>query len=600
MFKLFNILPRKIKLKFLLASIMVFVTVIIGLFLPNFVSQFIKLIFTDKQYHDIEIVKGFVLFKNAQRDYIKNALIIIISVQTIITSILTFVYTWIFVWAAESASYFYRLKLYEKVNALSLKNIADLKPESIMTKISNDVAVFWEFLVSGLRVVIKGLIMIIGGAVIAFMVNVYMALVVVPVIPTLLLLVGVLSKFVSPIIAKTQVQVEEVTKDIDENIKGSLTIKTFNLENIRNEQFKQTNSLWYKFNLKFNTIISLFQPLFFLINNFIVIGIYMFTRQQVISKVATDQTVVEMNIFIEYLWLIAFGILLVTGFLQFFIRAKVSAKRIWEVFQIQPDKLFVQDGLNLIDKDKNIDEQSFDLSIKNLNFKYYKDNPNYSLTNINLDVPYGSTLGIIGLFASGKSTLVSLLLNNYVYEEGSIKIANKEIKEVNTEDLLKVVGIVYQDPMLFGGTIRSNMLWSKPDATDEEINFALQNACAYDFVYKLSDNIDHPIVQGATNLSGGQKQRLSIARTLLRKPKILILDDSTSALDNITTRKVIENIKKNYQCTTILISQKIGALKNSDQIAVMEAGKITAVGKHNDLVQNCEFYAQIHNSQLEL
>ncbi|QBF34437.1 ABC transporter ATP-binding protein [Mycoplasmopsis phocirhinis] len=597
MLNLMKLLPRRIKWFFVLGAILVFLGVLISLTIPNFISQFIKLLFSNNPIVDrVEVLRNWYIFQNTDKIEVQNKLIIIIAIQTILLSIFTFTSTYVFVYAAEQSSLFYRKELFKKLNSLSLKNISDLKPESIMTRISNDVAIFWDFLVGGLRMMVKGFIMIVGGVGIAFSVNWKMALIILPVIPLMVLIMFIIAKFTSPLIKKTQHQVENVTKEIDENIKGIRTVKTYNLEQERLNKFKNSNNIWFKLNTKVATIISSLHPIFFTLNNFIVIGIYMFVRNQYINNVATDNTVVQMNIFIEYLWIIAFGILLITMFLRFAFRAKISAVRIREVLIAKEDKLIIENGIR-IDKNK---EQNLDISIKNLNFKYYKNNPNYSLSNINLDIPYKSSLGIIGLFASGKSTLVTLLLNNYLYDEGSIKIGQHEVNQINTNDLLNTVGIVYQDSMLFSGTIRSNMLWAKPNASDEEINNALKNACAYDFVYKFNDNLDHEITQGATNLSGGQKQRISIARSLLRKPKILILDDSTSALDNITTRKVIENITKNYECSTILISQKIGALKNCDNIIVMESGKIIAQGKHEELINHSPFYAQIHKSQLEI
>ncbi|VEU60589.1 ABC-type multidrug/protein/lipid transport system ATPase component [Mycoplasmopsis bovigenitalium] len=597
MLKLISILPKRVKFEFIFGGFLIFLTSIISFFIPNMISQFIKLIFDDqKQKITIEVVKGWILFNEADRDYVRNWLIGIILIQCLVVGLLSFLTTFMYVRAGERASYFYRVKLFEKINNLSLKNISDLKPESIMTKISNDVAVFWDFLVSGLRTMLKGFLMIIGGAIMSFFVNWILALIILLVVPLLFLILFAIGKISSPKIKKVQQQIEEVTKEIDENIKGASTIKTYNLEQKRLDKFNTTNAAWLKYNVSFNTTVSILYPIFFAVMNFVQIGILFWARNEVITKNATVNTLVQVNIFIDYLWIIGFGILLITMFLRFAFSARVSATRIVEILNTNADALFVEKGLNIIEDGKNID---YNINIENLNFKYYKDNPNYSLKNINLTIPYKTTLGIIGLFASGKSTLVSLLLNNYLYDEGSIKIANQEVNQINTEQLLQTVGIVYQDPMLFSGTIRSNMQWAKPDASDQEINEALKNACAYDFVYKFDDNLDHPITQGATNLSGGQKQRLSIARTLLRKPKILILDDSTSALDNITTKKVIENITNNYECTTILISQKIGALKKCEQIIVMESGQIIAQGTHEELIKNCEFYSQIHASQLE-
>lgn len=600
MLKLFKTLPRAIKLKFLLACFLTFIGVFLSLTMPNFIAQFIKLIFNNEPKQSIEIIAGVNIFENADRNYIQNWLIIIITVQTILTALVSFASVFMFVWAAEQSSFFFRRSLYDKLNALSLKNLADLKPESIMTRISNDVATFWDFLVSGLRMIVKGTMLIVGGVILSLLVNWKMALVILPTIPILIIVMLVIAKFASPLIKKSKLQLEDVTKEIEENVNGARTIKTYNLETQRTQKFSQTNSFWYKLNTKFATVVTLLFPIFFATVHFVVIGIYMFTRHQIISQVATDNTVVQMNIFIDYLWLIAFGIMLVTSFLRFAFVARVSAKRITEVLDIKQDELFVEHGVKIKDLVESNPNLNYDLEFKNLNFKYYHENPNYALKDINLKVPFGTKLGIIGLFASGKSTLVSLVLNNYLYNEGSITLANQEINKINTNQLLQTVSIVYQNAMLYSGTIRSNMLWAKPDASDEEIYSALKAACAYDFVNKFDDKLDHKITEGATNLSGGQKQRISIARTLLRKPKILILDDSTSALDNITTKKVLKNIKNDFECTTILISQKIGSLKDCDNIIVMQSGKIIAQGTHKFLLKNNEFYAQIHHNQFDL
>nr|WP_307927172.1 ABC transporter ATP-binding protein [Mycoplasmopsis bovis] len=226
-------------------------------------------------------------------------------------------------------------------------------------------------------------------------------------------------------------------------------------------------------------------------------------------------------------------------FLSSLFRAKVAAARIIEAYDYETDNLYVSKG-EIID--------SYDVEIKNLSFKYYDASPNFAIANVDITLPYKKSLGIIGPMGSGKSTIVNLLVNNYKYKEGSIKIGNKEVSQVNSKNLHDTVEIVHQESLLYTGTIRSNMLWAKEDASDEEIMQALKDACADEFVSKFEDGLDHPVYQGGKNLSGGQKQRLSIARSLLRKPKILILDDSTSALDNITASKVIDNIKGKYEC----------------------------------------------------
>lgn len=537
MFKLIKMLPIKIKLAFLFGSLLVFINIIFTLLLPNIISQFIRLLFVD-DYSKVETLSFFNgrwEVRGTCKDLITYLSIAVVC-QTILAAALTFTSTLMIVWPAEQSSRFFRNALFNKIQKLSLKNIADLKPESIITRVSNDVAIFWEFLVNGSSILIRGFFLVIGGGVLAILNDPKMSLSVLAVVPVIFVLVLVIGLTTNPLLKKTQKVVEEITKATDENILGARVIKTFNLEETRKKRFSEYNHRWYKVQFKTNMIFAFAVPIFYASINLLIIGIYAFAGHRMYNEVATLDSLVKVNIFIEYLFSISFGLLMTIQFLTSMFRARVSAGRINEILETKIDPLFIKDGKQLTN--------NFDLEVQNLSFRYYETSPSYSLMNINVKLPYKQTLGIIGPTGSGKSTFINLLLNNYVYDEGSIKIGGQEVKEINTKNLHETVGIVYQEALLYTGTIRSNLLWAKPDATDEEMREALKNACADDFVNKFEDGLDHKVVQGARNLSGGQKQRISIARSLLRKPKILILDDSTSALDNITTRKVINNIIK--------------------------------------------------------
>ncbi|WP_027120891.1 ABC transporter ATP-binding protein [Mycoplasmopsis lipofaciens] len=593
MFKLIKILPRNIKLMFLVGVFIVIISVLFNLVLPNIISQFIKLIFDDNQSNDVQLTffNNRIVFAKTSHTIARNWLIIAVVINTFMNVFLTFISMIIIVIAADRASRYFRNKLFEKIQNLSLRNISDLKTESIITRVSNDVGIFWDFLVNGTTILVRGSFMAIGGCILAFLVDPVMSLAVLSIVPLIGIIITIVGIVTNPLLKKTQKSVELVTKIIDENVTGARVIKTYNLEENRKKVFNEANNNWYKIQYKTNMIFQIVHPLFFTLINILTIVIYSIAANKIIRGVATDETMVNLNIFIDYLFTISFGILFMVFFLVSMFRAKVSANRINEILDAKVDQLFVKKGFLV--------KNNFDLSVDQLYFKYYDSSPNYTLMNINLNLPYKKVLGIIGPTGSGKSTFVNLLLNNYVYKDGSIKIGGYEVNEINTLNLHKTIGIVYQDALLYSGTIKSNLLWAKEDATIDEINEALKNACAYDFVYSFEDGLDHKIVQGAKNLSGGQKQRLSIARALLRKPKILILDDSTSALDNITTRNVIDNIKNNYNCSLILISQKIGAIKIADNIMVMTNGSILAAGKHEELIRNCDFYQQIYNNQLE-
>ncbi|MBT1345587.1 ABC transporter ATP-binding protein [Mycoplasma bovis] len=593
MLKMVKILPSRIKWVFIIGSFLTLIYVLLNVMLPLLIKKYIDLILTeDRQapYH-MDFLNGRIDFGFITYNQAFKWLTIIVLLQTIFTASLAFLSTLVIVLAAERSSYFYRNTLYKKIQSYSLKNIADLKAESIITRLSNDIAIFWEFLVNGTSIMIKGIFLIIGGLTVAALVDWQMSLSIIAIIPIVIVMGSIISVKTGPLLKKTQKAVDAVTKVVDENISGIRVIKTFNLETKRLNVLKEINNAWYDSQYKSTMIFSTAYPVFQMLLNWLMIGIYSVVGYYAtISKINKD-IITNINLFIDLLWQVAAGILLMLLFLSSLFRAKVAAARIIEAYDYETDNLYVSNG-EIID--------SYDIEIKNLSFKYYDASPNFAIANVDITLPYKKSLGIIGPMGSGKSTIVNLLVNNYKYKEGSIKIGNKEVSQVNSKNLHDTVGIVHQESLLYTGTIRSNMLWAKEDASDEEIMQALKDACADEFVSKFEDGLDHPVYQGGKNLSGGQKQRLSIARSLLRKPKILILDDSTSALDNITASKVIDNIKGKYECSTIIISQKISNIKNADEIIVMSTnGFIISRGTHNQLAQSCEFYKQIYETQLE-
>lgn len=593
MLKMVKILPSRIKWVFIIGSFLTLIYVLLNVMLPLLIKKYIDLILTEDRiapYH-MDFLNGRIDFGFITYNQAFKWLTIIVLLQTISTASLAFLSTLVIVLAAERSSYFYRNTLYKKIQSYSLKNIADLKAESIITRLSNDIAIFWEFLVNGTSVMIKGIFLIIGGLTVAALVDWQMSLSIIAIIPIVIVMGSIISVKTGPLLKKTQKAVDAVTKVVDENISGIRVIKTFNLETKRLNVLKEINNAWYDSQYKSTMIFSTAYPVFQMLLNWLMIGIYSVVGYYAtISKINKD-IITNINLFIDLLWQVAAGILLMLLFLSSLFRAKVAAARIIEAYDYETDNLYVSKG-EIID--------SYDIEIKNLSFKYYDASPNFAIANVDIILPYKKSLGIIGPMGSGKSTIVNLLVNNYKYNEGSIKIGNKEVSQVNSKNLHDTVGIVHQESLLYTGTIRSNMLWAKEDASDDEIMQALKDACADEFVSKFEDGLDHPVYQGGKNLSGGQKQRLSIARSLLRKPKILILDDSTSALDNITASKVIDNIKDKYECSTIIISQKISNIKNADEIIVMSTnGFIISRGTHNQLAQSCEFYKQIYETQLE-
>nr|WP_237687787.1 ABC transporter ATP-binding protein [Mycoplasmopsis agalactiae] len=588
-----KILPSKIKWVFIIGSFLTLIYALLNVMLPLLIKKYIDLILTEDRQapYRMDFLNGRIDFGFVSYNEAFKWLTIVVLLQTILTASLAFLSTLVIVLAAERSSYFYRNTLYKKIQSYSLKNIADLKAESIITRISNDIAIFWEFLVNGTSVMIKGIFLIIGGLTVASLVDWKMSLSIIAIIPIVIVMGTIISLKTGPLLKQTQKAVDAVTKVVDENISGIRVIKTFNLETKRLDLLKDINNAWYDSQYKSAMIFSTAYPVFQMLINWLMIGIYSVAGYYATISQINKDILTNIHLFIDLLWQVAVGILLMLLFLSSLFRARVAATRIIEAYDYETDNLRVEKG-------EIIDE--YDVEIKNLSFKYYDASPNFAIANVDISLPYRKSLGIIGPMGSGKSTIVNLLVNNYKYKEGSIKIGNKEVSLVNSKNLHETVGIVHQEALLYTGTIRSNMLWAKDDASDEEIMQALKDACADDFVSKFEDGLDHPVYQGGKNLSGGQKQRLSIARALLRKPKILILDDSTSALDNITASKVIDNIKEKYECSTIIISQKISNIKNADEIIVMSTnGFIISRGTHNHLAHSCEFYKQIYETQLE-
>ncbi|WP_406615824.1 ABC transporter ATP-binding protein [Mycoplasmopsis hyopharyngis] len=590
-----KMLPIKNKLLFLLGAFVISLTVFVSLFMSNVIGQFIKLIISDKSQNiDINFFSGRLIFKDIDYGIAKRNLILSFAGLTIFNALAILTATVLIVYTAELSSKFYRDTLFAKIQNLSLKNIADLKAESIITRVSNDVAEFWDFLVNGTTAMIKAPVMVIGGAILAFLTDKKMSIGVWLIIPLIIIIILSIGLAASPSIKKNQKVIEEVTKNVNENILGARVIKTFNLQANRKEKFHIANRNWYRLQYKINIIFAIGNPLFFSLINLLIAVVYWVVARQITTKpydlTANKELIVNINVFLDYLFIVSFGVILMSMFLVSLFRAKISAQRITEILDYD---------IKLLERKNDKHISNYDLNVKELSFKYYDSSPDYSLLNINFTLGQNKVLGIIGPTGSGKSTLANLLVNNYIYNEGSIKIGENEVNEIDSQNLNKSIGIVYQEALLYTGTIKSNMLFAKDDASDEEIIEALKNACAYEFVNNFQDGLEHKVKQGGKNLSGGQKQRLSIARTLLRKPKIIILDDSTSALDNLTANKLINNIKQNYNCSLIIISQKISAIKSADNILVLARGSVMAQGSHKELVNECTLYREIFNNQLD-
>ncbi|WP_324673196.1 ABC transporter ATP-binding protein [Mycoplasma sp. 888] len=600
MYKMFKILPFNIKMRFLIGIIIVILNVACTMILPIVLSQFLPLLTKgDQKIYTITIFKNLQLYESASWTKAFVFLLISILVLLALTGITAIASVMIIIGAGERASNFYRNALFAKYQKLSLKDISNLTTESLITRINDDVAVFWDFLVGASTSLVKAPLFIIVGLVFAFATDLEFTYSILAVIPLLLFVMVFIFIKVNPKLKQNRKNLDAITKEVDETVNGARFIKANNLQEQQKRKFNHANNQWVKTEKNIFKFFAIGTPAFFGIVNFIVVLIY------AIGKVKLDQNpkidgefIAKINVFIEYEFVIAGGIILFSQFLGSMFRAKISSGRIVQVLDAKYDDLFVQNG-KIISQTNDISDYS--VEFRNVNFKYFDTAEDYAIKNINFKIPGGKTLGIIGPTGSGKSTIVNLLVNNmkYTQENGNILINGIEVRDIDTHNLHKNVAIVYQDALLYSGTIKSNVLFAKPDATNEELQKALVASCARNFIQTFEDRENHKVEQKGKNLSGGQKQRISIARSLIIDPKILILDDSTSALDNLTTKQLIKNIKENYSCTTIIISQKINSIKHADNILVLEDGKILDQGTHEELLKSCQWYKDVATNQLD-
>lgn len=595
MIQTLKILPKKIKIQFLIGVLILVLNVGLTMLTPIFISQFLPLLIDKKELYEIEVFKNVIY---SAKDFTSAFTFLLVSTIALIISgaLTSFGSLFIIVWAGENASEFYRNILYAKYQKLSLKDISHFSVESLITRINDDVAVFWEFLVGATSALIKAPLFIALGLIFALLTDLTLTWTIVAIVPLIIgSFIYILIK-VMPLNIKGRTIIDNNTKSVNEIINGAMLIKAYNLQEYQYQKFNQTNKAWKDNGINVFNIFSISLPFFFFAVNLVIVFIFYGGYRLLADNPSQDvsKLIAKINTFIEYEFMMALGVSMFGQFLGRFFRAIVSSKRIIDVINAKYDNLIVSNGETLPH-----DPSKYSIKIENFSYKYFETSENYALKNINFELEAGQTLGIIGPTGSGKSTLANILVNNMKYTQGSVKIADKEVNQINSADLHKQVGIVFQEALLYSGTIESNLKFAKEDASEDEINKAIESACAKEFITSFPDTYKHIIEQRGKNLSGGQKQRLSVARTLLTDPKVLILDDTTSALDNLTAKKMVENIAKNYKCTTVIISQKVNSIKQANKILVLNNGEILDIGTHEELINRCAWYQDVYQNQLE-
>ena len=475
--------------------------------------------------------------------------------------------------------------LYRHINTLSYSEIDKIGISTLITRLTADINQMQTAVNLFLRLFLRSPFIVIGAVVMAFTVDPKTAIIFAVSIPMLAVVVFGIMFYSVPIYKKVQNRLDSVMRMTRENLSGVRVIRAFNHEQREIEDFDKCSEELKDMQLYGGKISAYLNPITYVIVNLSIVLIIYVGGLRVDTGRLTQGEVISL---INYMSQVLVELIKLSNLIINLTKSVACGNRINDVFKIKPS---INDGSGI--KTENDTAVEFD----HVSATYAGSNEK-SLDSLTLNVPRGSTVGIIGATGSGKTTLINLIPRFYDVSGGSLKVNGTDVRNYNVDELRKLVGVVPQKAALVSGTVRDNMKWGKPDATDEEINAALKTAQALDFVDE-KDGLDSKILQGGKNLSGGQIQRLTIARALVRKPEILILDDSSSALDFATDAALRRAIKSDTDNMTVfIVSQRFSTIKNADMIIVLDDGRVCGIGKHDELFESCEEYRDICKSQL--
>lgn len=489
---------------------------------------------------------------------------------------------------SQKFSYRLRSDMYKKISDFSFKNIDEFSTSSLTTRMTNDVTLLQNTLMMGLRVLVRAPALLIVSAVFAFSINAKLSLILVVMLPIMIVIVALILKFGFPMFQKMQKKIDNVNRVVQENLIGIRVVKAFVREDREKEKFHKASDELAKQGSKAAGLVVTVMPILMLMMNVVIVYIY-YKGSLDAANPNVKMDVGQISVLASYIVQVLMNIMMVSMLMLQLTRAKACGDRVVEVLDTEidiknPENAFVPEN------------PQGNVEFKNVCFGYNKgDN---ILENINFKANAGNIVGIIGSTGCGKSSLVNLIPRLYDVTDGEVLVDGVNVKDYDLTALRDMIGVVLQKNVLFSGTIKENIRWGKKDATDDEIIAACKAAQAHDFIMRQPNGYDTDLSQGGLNLSGGQKQRLCIARAMIKSPKILILDDSTSAVDTATEAKIREAFYNELADTTvIIIAQRISSVKDADEIVVLDDGKIDAVGTHDELMKSCEIYQEIYTTQ---
>ena len=514
---------------------------------------------------------------------------VIILVMGIVGYVITMVAQYIAARTATNVGAEIREALFNKIINLSKKDRSQFGTGRLQTTLNSDTYQVQQGVLFFVRLVARAPFVILGALVFSFILDWRIGIAFIVIVPLIWLIFFIVLRRSGKQYVSIQSSLDDISTKSTDDIAGARVIRAFNNQENENKSFQEYTTTYETKAVKVHKLNSLINPLVFAITAVVTIVIIFLCRDTLLNGTDGEKVIISSTIIAEmaYLAQIFFAVCQLPPFLLYIKKAGVSRKRIDAILTYEPS----------IVSGEHISEDNSIIEFKNVYFSFKENSEHYALKDLNFKIEKGQTLGIIGGTGSGKSTVINLIERFYDASKGEVLYKGTNIKDYNLSKLREEIGLVNQKSSLFKGTIRSNFLMANPSASEEDITEALKKAEAYEFVSKYDNYIDQEVNEGGTNFSGGQKQRLCIARGLIKNPEVLILDDSTSALDLLTDKRIRTTLSSLKDMTKIIVSQRVATIADADLIILLDRGRVMGMGNHQQLLDSCQIYKEIYESQ---
>ncbi|PJF23566.1 MAG: ABC transporter ATP-binding protein [Phototrophicales bacterium] len=514
--------------------------------------------------------------------------VILILLFAIMRGLFAFVQAYMAEWTSQGIAYTLRNDIFSKIQRLSFSYYDRNQTGQLMIRATDDVERVRAFIAQGLILAVQAILLLVLTLSILFLTNWRLTLVVVGTLPFAFVLFMVFGRLAQPLFNEVQKRLSNLNTILQENVAGIKVVKAFVRQNYEQKRFRAANDDLYHQWMRVASIFSVLFPLIFLVGQLGQAAVLYFAGDQILNGTLMIGEYQKFSLYLVYAFfpLGQLGIII-----SLMAQAAASSERIFEILDAQSDVVDKPDAITL-------PPIRGEVEFRNVSFAYF-NSKDYVLKDVNFVAKPGQTIALLGSTGSGKTTIINLIPRFYDVTEGCVLIDGYDVRDVKQDSLRSQIGIVLQETNLFSGTIRDNIAFGRPDATDDEVIEAAKAAAAHDFIMEFPQGYDTPVGERGATLSGGQKQRIAIARALLLKPNILILDDSTSSVDFATERKIqnaLDNLMKGQ--TSFVIAQRISTARNADQIIVLDKGRVAAIGTHETLIETSPIYAEIYTSQL--